>query len=61
MACCANTDWIISRNRGFSEKESGVGGRAVVVPMASRSDGGSDGSSESIWDDPLDGKAYWSC
>lgn len=32
-ACCSRTELRTRRKRGFSVKERGVGGRAVVVPM----------------------------
>jgi hypothetical protein len=49
------------RNFGFSESESGVGGIAVVVPIASSGVGGSEGSRERICEeleDPIAGKTY---
>jgi hypothetical protein len=49
------------RNFGFSDSESGVGGMAIVVPMARSGVGGSEGRRERMFDeleDPVAGKTY---
>lgn len=40
-ACSASTEFRILRKPGLAEKDRGVGGSAVVVPMAREGDGGS--------------------
>ena len=49
------------RNFGFSDKESGVGGMAVVVPIARSVVGGSEGRRERMFEElkePAAGKTY---
>ena len=60
VALSAITDWRMSRNLWFSVKESGVGGRAVVVPMAISGLGGNEERRESVWPlmDRSSGKRY---
>lgn len=56
-ACSLRTDCKISRKWGFSVKESGVGGRDVVVPIAKR--GTSVGRRDRECEEPF-GNTYWS-
>lgn len=54
----------MERNRGFSVNVSGVGGIAVVVPMASSAAGGSVGRRERMCEEPSErfsGNTYWNC
>jgi hypothetical protein len=44
------TSWRMERKRGFSVRESGVGGSWVVVPIARPADGDSVGRRVRIWD-----------
>ncbi len=55
------TEWRMGKNRGFSVKDWGVGGRAVVVPRASDEVGGSVGRRERIRDDGLFGSSNAYC
>ena len=55
-----STDWRMSRNFGFSVRESGVGGILVVAPIAREAFTGSSGSRERMLLLPL-GWTYCIC
>ncbi len=60
-ACSRRTSWRMERKCGFSVKESGVGGIAVVVPIASLWEGGSVGRRLRVYEFDVDvglGKTY---
>jgi hypothetical protein len=54
------TEWRMARKAGFSERESGVGGREEVDPMASFGLGGEVGRRVRRWlfRERLSGKTY---